>query len=150
MTGEILVWKNKMFPSNCNCRVQTLSDCNSFCLSVSTTGVWLSERFFITPIKSLAAAHSQALCRSSAFFSPSTYLTPSKRACKRENAEMAPSLTAVRPGLLLALAVLYTHATALALAAILKKMPGSLVSPECRHCLHLTPPSTNPSLDMRI
>lgn len=38
---------------------------------------------------------------------------------------MAPSITAVRPGLLLALAVLYTHATALALAAILKKMPGS-------------------------
>lgn len=50
---------------------------------------------------------------------------------------MAPSLTAVRPGLLLALAVLYTHATALALAAILKKMPGSQGSPERRHCLHL-------------
>lgn len=49
---------------------------------------------------------------------------------------MAPSLTAVRPGLLLALAVLYTHATALALAAILKKMPGSQGSQECRHCLY--------------
>lgn len=62
---------------------------------------------------------------------------------------MAPSLTAVRPGLLLALAVLYTHATALALAAILKKMPGSQGSPECRHCLHLPPRATNPSLDLR-
>lgn len=150
MTREILEsGKTECFPLIATVENRPLSDCNRFCLSVSTTVCGSSVNVFHHSVifKSLAA-HSQAPCHSSAFFSPSTYLTPSKQACKRENAEMAPSLTAVGPGLLLALAVLYTHATALALAAILKKMPGSQGSPECRQCLHLTRPSTNPPLDL--
>lgn len=131
MTGGILEsGKQNVSPLIAIVENRPLSDCNRFCLSVSTTVCGSSVNVFHRSVIFKSLAHSQA------FFSLSTYLTPSKQACKRENAEMAPSLTAVRPGLLLALAVLYTHATALALAAILEKMPGSQGSSECRQCTH--------------
>lgn len=98
------------------------------------TVVWLMLIFFINYISpksqiTIIWCSLYILHHSYMLFFTSTCLRPSKIRLRKCWNGAKYCIPAVQPRLLLAFAVLYTHATALALAAILKMMPGSQGSP---------------------